>query len=528
MFNKKATFIHWTIFGILLALAAFILFAQGGKLIKVEVKGEDHLYFLEMFFLEAEKDLLTVDQSAKEAGWKSVIALAKSGGYPEKESSCGQYQALPLWNKVENWCLPTVKESFSEMVLSNLKQKIPEKTFFNIRTDSLDLLGQGNPWEITALPGAKGYMKYRYNTNFRAPLGYDLSEFFQVMNSAQTLVKSCQNQRDLNKCLKEQMAVDFGLNNCPSNQKRLISAFYQAYLDCTNTEEDDCICGYIGLKDYAGENGQKILFSREPGTNWITLSEGHLTEKLDLGDIFHPEPAEFELEAGEGNFLFKSIDRDYFQQDYENIHFYKTKTNGKERLDIIKVSLPKWIYWNNEEKPAEPIKICSQKKVRQRLFCAESQYSVYNSDKMKVQINYKLALDFTPALPFSPENQKAEFDSAKNAWRATFNREETADSYNLYYTNWPSAKDKKGQIKEIFLTLPEALGYFQKSPSFENPKTENCPADKAIGTAYLCGNQLIYLWQDGSLVAGKNYFLTITSIKSGKESRVEQFVGFSS
>ena len=118
MKNKKGTVLHWIVFLILGAFGLFFVLTAS-----IEIKGLDGNWQLNLLdnYLEAEKDLLKIDQAAKYAGWQSVLELGEKGGFIEK-SDCGALGNYNFWNKLAEWnkCLPEIEEAVSIKV----KEKI--------------------------------------------------------------------------------------------------------------------------------------------------------------------------------------------------------------------------------------------------------------------------------------------------------------------------------------------------------------------------------------------------------------------
>ncbi len=161
---------------------------------------------------------------------------------------------------------------------------------------------------------------------------------------------------------------------------------------------------------------------------------------------------------------------------------------------------------------------------RHRAFCIESPsgLELYNEDKKKQKVSYSFALDFTPVLPFAPENQEVSVENGKILIR--FSPEAGINNYKLYYTNWLEVSDNL-PVEEAFSNMPatENIGNFYEMKAIRAPVTEECPAEKTSNTAYLCQNKVIFLLEDPQLIPGESYKLSITSVQDDKESLLPSF-----
>jgi len=160
---------------------------------------------------------------------------------------------------------------------------------------------------------------------------------------------------------------------------------------------------------------------------------------------------------------------------------------------------------------------------RHRAFCIESPsgLELYNEDKKKQKVQYSLALDFTPELPFPPENLEANIEN--NQILISFSPEIGISNYKLYYTNWLEASDNQ-PVEEAFSNIPtaEGFGYFYEVKEITAPATEECPTEKASNTAYLCQNKVLFVLENPQLISG-SYKLSITSVQEDKESLLPAF-----
>lgn len=253
--NRKGAVLHWIVFLILGAFGLFFILTA-----KVEIKGLDgywQLNFLEDYYLEAEKDLLKMEEEAKFAGWEAVLELVEEGG---GESECGILEGFNLRNDLEGFCLVDVEGNF----LLKVKEKLGG-IYSEFKLEGKDLIGKGekksivtaNPFDI---PYANiDYASYTYNTSFRVNLGYNFDEYNSLLMEAQDLVPKCRGEVDLEKCVEEGRGVDWRLKDCDkeeynetgrkvlfcvetgikiyNSEKKLVPVRYKFALDFTEPEE---------------------------------------------------------------------------------------------------------------------------------------------------------------------------------------------------------------------------------------------------------------------------------------------------
>ncbi len=135
---------------------------------------------------------------------------------------------------------------------------------------------------------------------------------------------------------------------------------------------------------------------------------------------------------------------------------------------------------------------------------------------------YDFALDFTPLLPFPAEDVALSFVGSDVM--VSFTSVQPAESYKIYYTNWPQAgANVPGTAQDIFSLMPSGFSYFQGLAIISSINAD-CPDDKKIGESYLCNGKIVYVLHDFRLEQGKDYFFAVSSMKDGKESLITAFV----
>ncbi|MFH1682951.1 MAG: hypothetical protein ABIA37_04090, partial [Candidatus Woesearchaeota archaeon] len=200
--NKRGALFHWLLFGVLAALGLFLILSAQVET-GVKIKGEWQLNFLQGGFLAAEKELVSIDQQAKNAGWEAILELDWKG-------KCGEVQKYSFWNKEDNWgCVPDLETQIAALV----KEKMSNHS--EIKLEGKELIGKG---ETRRTNHSKPYYQYDYSTTFRVDLGIDLEgETKQIVTQAVELVGRCRNVNDLKNCTLENKPAAWKFKDCKAD-----------------------------------------------------------------------------------------------------------------------------------------------------------------------------------------------------------------------------------------------------------------------------------------------------------------------
>lgn len=220
MRSKKGALFHWIIFIVLAALGlVFVLTTE------IEIKGlegEWQLNFLENYYLEAEKDLLRIDQLAKYAAWQSALELGEQGGVIG-ESKCGKLEEYNLWSNAREWCWPEAEKNFLAMVGGKIAAYLPGRDYSKIKLEGKELAGEGEKNSITSqfYLVTTHYVKYTYDISFRVDLGLDVKkEYEEIQKEAIELMGSCGGKGDkLAECIKEKKKENWKFKECGEEYK---------------------------------------------------------------------------------------------------------------------------------------------------------------------------------------------------------------------------------------------------------------------------------------------------------------------
>lgn len=129
----------------------------------------------------------------------------------------------------------------------------------------------------------------------------------------------------------------------------------------------------------------------------------------------------------------------------------------------------------------------------------------------------KLGLDFTSAIPLAVENIAAS-RLQDDTFQITF-PQQGVESYNVYFTNYDGLLDYEGRSEDI-VVLTSGGNFLHKEEVIE---VIACEDVKEGGKAYLCNDEIVYILQSNLIIRGEDYFITVTSVRNEKESKIAGF-----
>jgi hypothetical protein len=157
-------------------------------------------------------------------------------------------------------------------------------------------------------------------------------------------------------------------------------------------------------------------------------------------------------------------------------------------------------------------------------FCAISPYNIYltnSASGQKELVIYNFALDFTPTEAISVGSLEVQAD--ENEILISFNHDETAESYAIYYTDYLNLEGQTGNAQEMFNLIPDFLGYTVQIFGVTNWQ-ESCSFTTS-NQAYLCNGVITYKFNKVDLITKSGgYLFAITSLKEGSESEVKEML----
>jgi len=174
------------------------------------------------------------------------------------------------------------------------------------------------------------------------------------------------------------------------------------------------------------------------------------------------------------------------------------------------------------------LKDCQEEHVednRKVPFCVLSSTQVFNEDNERVPLQYKFALDFNPTEPFKVEGISVEHDLDKNIYKITFKKDDSAESYNVYFTNDMNLAGYTGKVEDVYIL---ETAYFLEKNNVKSSEViddeSKCVNGMEVNKAYLCNGKVIYPLSDELLVEGESYLFTVTSLSDDRESEIDGFV----
>ncbi len=141
-----------------------------------------------------------------------------------------------------------------------------------------------------------------------------------------------------------------------------------------------------------------------------------------------------------------------------------------------------------------------------------------------INIEYDFALDFSSNMALSVD--KAEAETKADSYEISFEKDETADSYKVYYTDYLNLESKTGTADEVFTQVPTGLLYSWYFWQINKVDIINDCTSKEVGKAYICGDNILYVVDKNILSQeyGENYLFAVTTLKAGTESEIESFI----
>lgn len=239
-----------------------------------------------------------------------------------------------------------------------------------------------------------------------------------------------------------------------------------------------------------------------------------------------------EISSKAGKYVYDTstaVDLGYSFEEYEQLKEEAGKLvsackNKKKLIECLENNKQK--YWK--------VGSCEQGKeaytpnTRKMIFCVESPNNYYLISYVSFLpileiVKYKLALDFTPTNVFSVENLAA--TPEKEGYKITFDQDEMATAYKIYYTDWDVTSHIPNDVDYVFKNLPkdQDLRVYETIliPDAQNLK---CSDNKEANKPYLCNGKTMYNLVDAKIKKDIPYYLMATTIVNDKESEIGSFV----
>lgn len=167
---------------------------------------------------------------------------------------------------------------------------------------------------------------------------------------------------------------------------------------------------------------------------------------------------------------------------------------------------------------------------RKVLFCVDSpsRARVLNESGQMQEVQYKLALDFTPTEPTIIENKQVSLSKDASSYLIRFDESQIAQEYSVYVTSVEYV-EYEGPAEDFRVFGSTSTGDFDFENNFKVDEIDYliCPFDEDFfeaGYAYSCNSEVIFVLDATTLNPANQYYVTITSHYNGLESDVSGFV----
>ena len=203
--GKKGALFHWIVFGMLAALAFFLIFSNLINL-STEPIGKLSLDFVNDPFYASEINNLELEAEAIKLSNDIYLQMALVGGF-DKELGPAYEQTFYGWNRENEALFPDVEANF----ISLFKKKT-SKTF-NINIQEVKVLNNELIVKIEPIENKTSKTTYTYNPSFRIKVS-PLDEYKTLFNEAIKIIDSCNKKKDLYSCLNNIKPKHWKVGSC--------------------------------------------------------------------------------------------------------------------------------------------------------------------------------------------------------------------------------------------------------------------------------------------------------------------------
>lgn len=212
--TKKALLMHWIVFGIVGAIALFLVLMATIVRDQPELPGQWSFHFFQQMVMKAEADRFIQEQQVKHAAWQTAPDLAKEGGFVNSPP-CGMINDTALWNTKEDWngCLPSIEENVFSLLTEKLNKQNVNKGYTSFRFSGTTLRGTSSqPGRVQS--EHPFYQEYIFPQDFTIDLGYSFDEYDSLQQEAKRLVNTCQFKPNLKSCLEQNKPISWKFMSC--------------------------------------------------------------------------------------------------------------------------------------------------------------------------------------------------------------------------------------------------------------------------------------------------------------------------
>ena len=211
--TKKALLMHWIVFGIVGAIALFLVLIATVARDQPELPGQWSFHFFQQTVMKAGTDQLVQEQYLKQAGRQTALELAQQGGFAAT-APCGMINGTALWNEKDNWngCLPAIKENVFTLLATKLRSYSSHQ-YTSIDFSGSELWGTSSE-RVQIVSEQPFYQQYTLGASSRVDLEYSFDEYDSLQQEAKRLVNTCQFKPNLKSCLEQHKLVSWKFMSC--------------------------------------------------------------------------------------------------------------------------------------------------------------------------------------------------------------------------------------------------------------------------------------------------------------------------
>jgi len=261
------------------------------------------------------------------------------------------------------------------------------------------------------------------------------------------------------------------------------------------------------------------------------IQEAKFSEAGFNDSILFAKGEKKEITSKAGKYIYDTsagVDLGYSFEEYEKLKSEAEKLvsickNKKKLIECLENNKP--TYWK--------LGSCEQGEevytpnIRKIVFCVESPTNYYLVSHVSFLlvwelVKYKLALDFAPTNVFPIENLMVV--SENDEYKITFDQDEMATAYKIYYTDWDVTNHIPNDVGSVFRDLPKdrALRVYE-TILISDANNLKCEEKKEFNKAYLCNGKILYNLADAKIKKERIYFLMVTTIVKDTESDIGSF-----
>jgi len=233
--NKKGAFIHWIVFGVVAAIGLYFAMTINLDVVEQNTKGVWQLSFVRAV-QDAEKDMLDIDQAAKNAIALAIGELAKDE--LSEDLGCGKVKGYPLWNNPSGFfelkVSDKVKEKINKLITNKTGIVYDEIIYSDGSIVGKSLKNKVIGHSLDAIPKEKVHpslfssyeaylikpfdLRYEYNPGFRVKVSSSFGAGYEIVKKqAKEMLIKCENSSELKNCLDQNKEESWHYTYCETD-----------------------------------------------------------------------------------------------------------------------------------------------------------------------------------------------------------------------------------------------------------------------------------------------------------------------